>query len=60
MGGLAFVEGQNSSSSIQKISFRVKQCVSGSILLGIGNPEKYALKSYIMNGKNSTILRGIK
>jgi hypothetical protein len=52
MGGLAFVEGQNSSASIQKISFRVKQCLSGSILLGIGNPEKYALKSYIMNGKN--------
>jgi hypothetical protein len=58
MGGLAFVEGQNSSASIQKISFRIKQCLSGSILLGIGNPEKYALKSYVMNGKKLINERG--
>ncbi len=51
-GGLAFVEGGNSSASIQKIAFRIKSCLSGSILLGIGNPESYTLKGFVMNGNS--------
>lgn len=52
LGGIAFVEGQNTSASVQRIAFRIKHCVSGSILLGIGNPERYGLKNYLMNGKD--------
>jgi hypothetical protein len=35
-GGLAFVE--SGSIDGQKIAFRIKNCVSGSIMLGIGVP----------------------
>lgn len=55
-GGLAFVEGgTGTSSSVLKIAFRIKSCMSGSILLGIGNPDNYAPKSYVMDCNISLI-----
>lgn len=47
VGGLAFID-SSSTANIRKINFKVNKSISESIGIGIGNPEVFKDKNFLI------------